>query len=339
MPLKATSGRMPHRVKMKRFGQPARPLASEQLQGLALQSGREREETQVRLPSARLHDLVHFFLLLFEKQEVAEDIEEALELEDFLPEVAGPVSGFALRISRAANDLPRIAPPVERQEMRFLPRQPGRHVNLVRIGGKMHQRPLLEIEHRRARVPVLFVLPHRVPPTLARAGILQPDGRHRQPVHREHHVQRPVVPRMARHLPGHGQSVFSKLLQDFVVRAVRGLEIREAERLSVKLEPVPQHMQRAFGVQFLDQRAEHHCLQPVRVKPPHLAPELRLRVRDECEHLRREQPPFLVPLRIAAGLPAAARRNDFLNVDLESALCGLAEHLLCGVYKYYCRQN
>ena len=53
---------------------------------------------------------------------------------------------------------PGMAAAVERQEERLLPRQPRRHVDLVRVGGEMHQRPLLEIEQRRARVAVFLVL-------------------------------------------------------------------------------------------------------------------------------------------------------------------------------------
>ncbi len=81
-----------------------------------------------------------------------------------------------LRIARAALDLARMAAAVERQEVRRLSAEPGGHVHLVRIGGEVHQRPRLELEERRPRVAVLLVLPHRVPPVLARAGILQLAG-------------------------------------------------------------------------------------------------------------------------------------------------------------------
>ena len=138
---------------------------------------------------------------------MAENIEEALALEHFLPKVARAIAGWMLRITRSAYDLPRMAASVEWQEVRLPPRQPRRHVDLVRVGGEMHQRPFLEVEQRRARIAVLLVLPDRVTPVLARAGILQFDGGHRQPVHRQHHVERAVVAGMTRHLPRHGQPV------------------------------------------------------------------------------------------------------------------------------------
>ena len=105
-----------------------------------------------------------------------------------------------------------------------------------------------------------------LPPALARAGILQLDGGHRQPVHRQHHVERAVVAGMTRHLARHRQPVLAEQFQHLVVRAVGGLEVGEAKRLPVKLEAMPQHMERALGVQFLDQRGEQQRLQPRRVQ-------------------------------------------------------------------------
>ena len=49
---------LPHGVEVKRLRQPVRALAPEQLQRLALRRGGEGEEAQVRLPPARLHDLI-----------------------------------------------------------------------------------------------------------------------------------------------------------------------------------------------------------------------------------------------------------------------------------------
>jgi hypothetical protein len=83
-------------------------------------------------------------------------------------------------------------------------------------------------------------------------------------------------------------------------------------------------MERAFSVQLFDQRDEEQRLQACRVQRFHLLPELLLRGLDEREHLRGEQRPLLVPLRIAAGLPASARQQDVLDVGLERAFVGLA---------------
>ena len=52
--------------------------------------------------------VIHFLLLLLEENEVAENIEKALELEHFFPEVARAIAGFVEGVSRAADDLAGI---------------------------------------------------------------------------------------------------------------------------------------------------------------------------------------------------------------------------------------
>ena len=84
---------------------------------------------------------------------------------------------------------------------------------------------------------------------------------------------------MARHLARHRQPVLAEELQHLVVRAVRRLEVGEPKRLAVELEPMPQHVERALGVQFLHQRRRAAAPPALRAcSVSHLGPELRLRV-------------------------------------------------------------
>src|SRR6266446_9324614 len=134
--------------------------------------------------------IVHFLLLLFEEQEVAENVHEAGKLEHVLPKVTRAISGRVLRVARTADDLARMTAAVERQEVRRVSRQPGGHVDLVRVGGEMHERPSLELEQWNARVAVFLELADGMTPVLARAGILQLNGGDRQTVHGQNDVRR-----------------------------------------------------------------------------------------------------------------------------------------------------
>ena len=58
-------------------------------------------------------------------------------------------------------------------------------MNFVRVGGEMHQRALLELKQRRARIAILLVLFPGVAPILVSPGIFQLARRHRQTIHRE----------------------------------------------------------------------------------------------------------------------------------------------------------
>ena len=243
--------------------------------------------------------------------------------EHLLPEVAGAVAGGMLRIAGAALHLAGMAAAVERQKVRRPPLQPGRHVHLVRIGGEMHQRAFLEVEQRRARIAVLHVLPHRVAPALAGAGILQLAGGDRHTVHCEHQIHRVRGPRMAGHLPRHGQPVLPVEAGNLLVEPVGGLEVGEPEGLAVELEAVPQDVQRALDVEFLDQSRDQERLEPGAVQRPHFVPQLRLRVLDEGEDASGEEGTLDVPLGEVTGFPAPLRQHLHLDRTLEGLLGGL----------------
>ncbi len=108
-------------------------------------------------------------------------------------EIAGPATRTVDRIAGTADDLAGMTASIEKEKMGLFPRQPGGHMDLLPIGGKMHQRPLFEIEQRSLRITIFPVLSHRVPPALPGSGVFQLNGRHGQAVHRKHHVQRTVA--------------------------------------------------------------------------------------------------------------------------------------------------
>ena len=89
----------------------------------------------------------------------------------------------------------------------------------------MHQRAFLEIEQRRARVAIFAVLAHRIAPALSGAGILQLYRRHRHTVHRQHHIHRAVIVRMAGHLPRHGNLVLTVKCDHIRRKTMRRFEI------------------------------------------------------------------------------------------------------------------
>src|ERR1017187_5175851 len=88
----------------------------------------------LRHPAMTASAIVHLFLFLFDKHEVAENIEEAVKPEHLLPEIARAIAGLVLGIACPANDLSRMTAAIEWQEECLLPCQPRRHVDLVRIG-------------------------------------------------------------------------------------------------------------------------------------------------------------------------------------------------------------
>src|SRR5438034_11259443 len=111
--------------------------------------------------------VVNLLFPLFDEHEVAEYVEEAVSLQSLLPKVGRPVASRVCWIAGAAPGFPGMAASVEGQKPCLVPRQPRGHVQLVRIGGEVHERPSLELEERRARIAALLVLPLGAPPVLA----------------------------------------------------------------------------------------------------------------------------------------------------------------------------
>jgi len=65
---------------------------------------------------------------------------------------------------------------------------------------------------------------------------------------------------MAWHLPRDGEAILSEELENVRICLVGRFEIAEVKCRTVNLEPVTQHMQGAFGVQLLHQRAQEQRL-------------------------------------------------------------------------------
>lgn len=74
--------------------------------------------------------------------------------------------------------------------------------------------------------------------------------------------------------------------------------ISESGAFSSFALPVPQHMQRALGIQLLRPRGDEQAFQATAVELLHLLPQLGLGLLEKREYLRREQRPFLAPLRV-----------------------------------------
>ena len=144
--------------------------------------------------------VVHLFLVFLDEHEVAEDIEEAVELQHLLPKVTCPVAGQMLRVASAALNRAGLATAVERQEMGRLLLQASRHVHFVWICGEMHQRPLFELKQRRVRIAVVLVLFSCMAPALPCAGVFQLAGRDRQAIHGEDQIHRVVLIGVTEHL-------------------------------------------------------------------------------------------------------------------------------------------
>lgn len=100
-----------------------------------------------------------------------QQVEPSIPLPHLLPQVRRRVPGRGRRVACAALVACSTAALVEGKEPCRVPGEPGRHVDLVRVDGEVHDgaRP----EDQVGRIPVGAVLLHRLLHALVREGVLQ----------------------------------------------------------------------------------------------------------------------------------------------------------------------
>ena len=219
-------------------------------------------------------------LVCLQVDEAGEEVEQAVTLQHFFPQVRCPV-GPARGIGRVPGG--SGATPVEGEKVRRRARQAGRHEYRLGVHGKMHQRAALECEDRLARVAVLLVLPACILDPLARERILQLQRGHWNAVQAQRDIERLLGVWREMELAGQSQAIRGIAGCEFWIQLVRRLEVRRMKRSTIALEPVSQRRERTVGVHPLAQIAEDLLARLVAVQRLQLAPLRRLGLADEGE--------------------------------------------------------
>lgn len=114
---------------------------------------------------------------------------------------------------------------------------------------------------------------------------------------------------MAGDLPGNVETVLFEKLDRLAHEAVRRFETGQAKKLAVKLETVPDDIQRPLGIALFDERLDQLDGELVAVQLLHLLPEVFLGVLDEVEGVLGEERPALVPQSNGTDDPAFGRHG------------------------------
>ena len=194
------------------------------------------------------------FLVDLQVNEAGEDVEQAVALQHFFPQICRSV-GPPVRIGRVPGR--SRAPLVEGQEVRRSASQSGGHEYGFGVYGEMRQRAALEFEDWLARIAILLVLPPRIFDPLARKRIFQLHRYHWNTVQAHRDVERLLRTWREMELAGEPKTVGGVAGLKLRIQLVRRLKIRRTECSTVALEPVPQRRERAVSVHPLTQIAEH----------------------------------------------------------------------------------
>ena len=108
------------------------------------------------------------FLPDFQADELLDDIQEAVLIQNFLPDIGRHiVIALGLRIPRSAVISGAVGALVEGQKPGLLPFQLGRHPGLIQINGKVSQDTMIELERGFPTVAIILPLELRVINALA----------------------------------------------------------------------------------------------------------------------------------------------------------------------------
>jgi len=257
--------------------------------------------------------------LISEVDVAREDIEQAVARKHLLPEIGrAVVTVHAGRISGTV-----VVPLVERQPVRRLAVELGRHEDEIGIDSEVDERTLLEAEQRKPRVAVVLVLALGVLDVLAGHRVLEFRGDDRNAIDGEHDVDALLACRVELHLPRDGEDVLGVGRDRLGVHARGRLERGHLEGLAKALEAVAQDGERALRGQLLAQCIEQHGLGRLALKIDEGLPLLGLRDLHVGDDVGGEQAEVgIVGLRIALGV--ATRKQLDLDRVLEPGLGVLA---------------
>lgn len=178
--------------------------------------------------------------LLFDLQveELVDDVEQAVLLKGYFPEVGDGIAVWVGRVARPAVVSRPGGTLVERQEAGRLSFELGGHVGGVEVDREERHHPAVELEAGLAWVAAMAPLVYRTVDVLAGELVLELYADHGDAVDVENHVHRLVAARSEVELADAAACVHGVALAGGLVEAGFRLEVRDLERDAAVLEPV-----------------------------------------------------------------------------------------------------
>lgn len=132
--------------------------------------------------------LDYFLFFLHKGNETVDEVEQAVTLQHFLPEVACGIAVGILGIACTASNTSTIGALVERQKASTSVCKPGSHPCFVKVDGKVDQETVVQAERELLGAAVMLELVDGADIVLPGQLVLQFQSNHRNAVHRQHHV-------------------------------------------------------------------------------------------------------------------------------------------------------
>ena len=247
-----------------------------------------------------------------------ENLQQAVFAQHILPQVGSVVAAGIDGVALAAHISGPVAALVEGQEIGFLPFQPGGHVHMGQVHGKVNQHPVFELEDGVLARPVEPVLLDGVGGVLAGELAFQLQGHHRDAVEEQDHVDAVFATQGVVELPGAVEDVGGVLGLTGLVEGGFRLPEHRPEPDAPVGKALAQHFQEARHLHFPAKAVDELALAVGAVDLLESLPLLGLAGADEGEEGAGIQRLFPVEGGGVALLIAAMGQEIFLNVLLKA---------------------
>ena len=132
--------------------------------------------------------LDHFLLFLHKGNKPVDEVEQAVTLQHFLPEIACGIAVGILGITCTASHTGTIGASVERQKVRTSVCKLGSHPCFVKVNGKVNQKAVIQAERKFLGAAVMLELVDGADIVLPSQLVFQFQRNHWNAVHGQHHV-------------------------------------------------------------------------------------------------------------------------------------------------------
>ena len=190
--------------------------------------------------------LLHGLFFLHVGNEPLDQIQQAVPLQNFFPQVASDIAVRVCRVSGTTALACAVGTLIEGHEPCTAVRKLGRHPHFVEINGKVNKKTVVGTECKFLGAAVILVLVDGTGAVLPGELIFQFQCNHRDTVDRKHHVDGVRVARRIVELPGTAQNIGFIAFQCFGVQPGFRLEVAHSQFAAHILDAVAQDMEQSL---------------------------------------------------------------------------------------------
>ena len=271
------------------------------------------------------------FFFLYIGNEPLDQIQQAVPLQNFFPQITGDIAVRVCRVACTTALTCSVGTLIEGHKPRAAVRKLGRHPHFIEVNGKINEKTVVGTKCKFLGAAVILVLVDCTGAVLPGELIFQFQCNHRDTVDRKHHINGVRVARRIAELPGTAQNIGFVAFECFGVQPGFRLEVARPQFAAHILDAVAQDMEQPLIGDGSLQPVIQLFYRLVAVVPGIFRPFFRLGLGDKfAQHIHVDalvqimlagmDPVAVRILPVELRVPALRRDQKSFNVPLEPFL-------------------